>query len=196
MSPDDDQKAPFEKYSTTRWLVRGKVIYRILMNWEELKAYFMTAEPVSTQDARYKARLILDMLSNPVLYLYFHFVSPFVTEFDTVNAFFQAIDADPEEIYKELVAHSKSLHGRVFDELGRPLPVERVGFGGKLEFEAQKYISTQPNTVVAEVKVLDMKKQCLTFLIEAVHQVEKHLPAACNLFKGLSTLHPSKQSSI
>ena len=32
MSPDDDQKVPFEGHSTTRWLVRGKVIFRILMN--------------------------------------------------------------------------------------------------------------------------------------------------------------------
>jgi hypothetical protein len=36
MSPDDDQAPPFEKYSKTRWLVRGKVIFKILMNWEEL----------------------------------------------------------------------------------------------------------------------------------------------------------------
>ena len=43
MNPDDDQKAPFEKYSTTRWLVRGKVIFRILTNWNELKAYFLIA---------------------------------------------------------------------------------------------------------------------------------------------------------
>ena len=74
----------------------------------------MTAEPVSTQDARYKACLLLNMLNDPVLCLYFHFVSPFVTEFDRVNAFFQATDSDPEEMEKELVAHSKSLHGRVF----------------------------------------------------------------------------------
>ena len=31
---------PFLKYCSTRWLVRGKVLYSILVNWEELKAYF------------------------------------------------------------------------------------------------------------------------------------------------------------
>ena len=55
MCPDECRKAPFEKYSTTRWLVRGKVIYRILVNWNELKAYFLVAQPASTQAARYKS---------------------------------------------------------------------------------------------------------------------------------------------
>ena len=29
-----------EKVSFTLWLVRGKILFNILMNWEELKAYF------------------------------------------------------------------------------------------------------------------------------------------------------------
>ena len=63
MSPDNDQAAPFEKYSKTRWLVKGKVLFKILMNWEELKAYFMVAQPASTQSARYKANLQLTLFS-------------------------------------------------------------------------------------------------------------------------------------
>jgi hypothetical protein len=63
MNHDADQKAPFEKYSTTRGLVRGKVIFRILINWNELKAHFLTAQPASTQVARF-----MDMLKDPILY--------------------------------------------------------------------------------------------------------------------------------
>ena len=39
MSPDDDKAPPFEKYSKTRWLVRGKILFKIIMSWEELKDY-------------------------------------------------------------------------------------------------------------------------------------------------------------
>ena len=133
MNPDDGQKAPFEKYSTTRWLVRGKVIFRILTNWNELKAYFLTAQPASTQAARFKARILLDMLKDLIMYLYFHFVLPLVTEFDRVNA-----DADPEEMFTELSSHNKSLRGRVFDLEGKPLAIEKVDFGGKLLFRSHE----------------------------------------------------------
>lgn len=108
MSPDDDQVPQFEKYSATRWLVRGKLIFRVLTNWNELQAYFTVAQPASTQNAA------TDMLKDPILYLYFQFVSPLVSEFERVNAFFQATDADPEEMFTELDTHHKSLRGRVF----------------------------------------------------------------------------------
>ena len=35
---------PFEKISATRWLVRGKVMYNILVNWYELQAYFKACD--------------------------------------------------------------------------------------------------------------------------------------------------------
>ena len=55
-----------------------------------------------------------------------------------------------------------------------------------------KYISSQQDKASAEAKVLEVKKRCLDFLLEAVNQVEKRLPAARNIFKGLSALHPNK----
>ena len=55
-----------------------------------------------------------------------------------------------------------------------------------------KYASVQHDKAAAQAKVLEVKKRCLDFLLEAVRQVEKRLPAAHNIFKGLSALHPSK----
>ena len=58
MNPSDESGAkplPFQKMSTTRWLVRGKVIYNLLVNWEEIKAYFMVEEPNLKSDVRYKS---------------------------------------------------------------------------------------------------------------------------------------------
>ncbi|MPC69356.1 hypothetical protein E2C01_063579 [Portunus trituberculatus] len=77
--------SPFIKMSETRWLVRGKVIYNILLNWEELKAYFNIAKIEGTQDVRYKARLLWDMFNDDQNYLYFIFASPKVTEFERLK---------------------------------------------------------------------------------------------------------------
>ena len=79
MNPSGEQKgiaSPLKRYSKMTWLVRGKVILNCLVNWVELKAYYMSALPTCTQDAWYKARSILEMLNDPIVHLYFHFVSP------------------------------------------------------------------------------------------------------------------------
>ncbi|RXM97690.1 Baculoviral IAP repeat-containing protein 6 [Acipenser ruthenus] len=175
-----------------RGKVRGKVIFNILMNWEELKAYFMSAEPASSQDAQYKAHIILEMLCDPVNFFYYHFVSPLTTEFERVSAFFQATNADPAEMYKELSTHSKRLRSRVYDEHDNFLPPSRVDFGAKFEAEAKKYVAAHQNSALHQAKVEEIKLGCINFLTEAIQQVEKHLPSQNDLFKGLSSLHPSK----
>ena len=91
-----DIPSPFLKMLETRWLVRGKIIYNILVNWEELKTYLSIAKIEGTQDVRYKARQLCDMISDDLNYLYFVFVSPLVTEFKSViNALFQSTNAKP-----------------------------------------------------------------------------------------------------
>lgn len=79
---------PFLKASATRWLVRGRVIKRLLENWEELKAYFKCAMQEGAQDVRYKARTLHDMLHDDVNYLYFLFLSPIVLEFEKNQCIF------------------------------------------------------------------------------------------------------------
>lgn len=65
------------------WLVMGKVMYNILMNWYELLAYFSVVEmSLSGQpDSKYKARLLKEMFQDKMNYLYFHFATPVVQEF-------------------------------------------------------------------------------------------------------------------
>lgn len=71
------------------------------------------------------------MFKYPITYHYVHFVSTLVSEFDRVNAFFQATDADPEEMHTELHSHNHSLPGRVYDLEGKPLTIEKVDLGVK-----------------------------------------------------------------
>jgi len=56
---------PFVKPSFTGWLAKRKVMYNILTNWEELKAYFTSAELAKSRyESKHKARILKDKLFN------------------------------------------------------------------------------------------------------------------------------------
>jgi len=47
-------------------------MFNILMNWEELKAYFTSAELAQSQfDTKFRARLLKEILSDNKNYLFF-----------------------------------------------------------------------------------------------------------------------------
>ena len=195
MNPSDESGAkplPFQKMSTTRWLVRGKVIYNLLVNWEEIKAYFMVEEPNLKSDVRYKARRILSMLNDPVNLLYFHFLSPLVTEFERVNAIFQTTNADAEEMVRQLLSLQKSLHARIYGFGGGEtiLPLSRIDFGVKYLLETKKYIEEQGNSSNAKEVVSEVSTRCKNVLVELLQQVGKRLPDNEKLFCGLNNLNP------
>lgn len=146
---------PFQKLSSTRWLVRGKVIYNILVNWEELKAYFSVALPKADASCRHKAREILNMLKDPVNFLYFQFVSPLVTDFERLNSLFQSTDADPEDLIKELLLHHKSLQNRIFNKNAQLLPISKIDYGAKFTQELNTY-TKKPKTTLLKLYKLQL----------------------------------------
>lgn len=63
MNPDGCiSPSPFIKFSRTRWLARGKVLYNILVNWFELQAYFEAISRKAPANQRYKIRQIHSIL--------------------------------------------------------------------------------------------------------------------------------------
>ena len=192
----DDERvsfsSAFQKMSTTRWLVRGKLIYNILVSWEELKTYFSIAELEMDSSARYKAKLIGEMLKDDINKLYFHFVSPIVNEFERVNAFFQATQIDPNDMSKELNLFHSSLRSRLFFANGSNIPIERVDFGAKYIYERDHLIYSSNNNSTVVQKVNEMDSRCLQMLLEAERQVRKRLPCSEEMFLTLSFLHPSR----
>ena len=70
----ESAKLPFMKASTTRWLVRGKLIQNMINNWDCLRAYFTAVEISAGQDSHCKARYIKEMFHDDFNYLYFAFL--------------------------------------------------------------------------------------------------------------------------
>ena len=195
MDPNEEEHGkslPFEKLSATRWLVRGKVLYKILVNWEELKAYFSVTEPSCSSAVRYKARTILNMLKDDINFLYFHFLTPVVSEFERVNAFFQATNGDPDVCLKELCLYYTSLHNRVYNEKKELLPTDKVDFGVKFIQESSNFVGRSENKDAAKEKLREMYSRCQSFLVEAVSQVEKQIPENRKIFEELSNLSPRR----
>ena len=140
----------------------------------------------------YKARLIYEMLNDPINHLYFHFLSPVVSEFERVNAFFQATDLEANEMVKELNLFYNSLNGRVYNSSGVALPTDKVDYGAKFVFEAAALLRTSNNDENTARRVREMYNRCHSMLLEAAAQVQKRLPSSKDIFNGLSLLHPSR----
>jgi hypothetical protein len=81
-------------------------MFNILMNCEELKAYFTSAELAHSQfDTKFRARLLKETLSDYKNYMFFEFATPVVQEFKRLNSFFQQTKADPHELYQQIFLH-------------------------------------------------------------------------------------------
>ena len=80
-----------------------------MLNWKDLKAYFACASQSGSQDVRYKARIISDMLHDSITYLYFQFAIPVVSEFERINVSFQATNADSKKLNDYINVYYNSL---------------------------------------------------------------------------------------
>ena len=72
-------------------------MYSILIQWEELQAYFS-----SIVDKSFDARMLKDTILDESNKLYLTFVCPIIQNFETLNAAFQALNSDPTKSFQEL----------------------------------------------------------------------------------------------
>ena len=103
LTNDENESAGNVCFQSCPKLVSSK----LMLNWKELKAYFACASQSGSQDVRYKACIISDMLHDNITYLYFQFAIRVVSEFKRINASFQATNADSkaEEQYPKILFH-------------------------------------------------------------------------------------------
>jgi hypothetical protein len=77
-------------------------MFNILMNSEELKAYFTSADLAHSKfDTKFRARLLKEMSDNKK-YLFFEFATTVVQEFEKLNSLFQQTKADTHELYQPI----------------------------------------------------------------------------------------------
>ena len=131
------------------------------------------------------------MLFDDVNYLYCCFITPIAKEFDKINKYFQATDADPEAMSQQLHMHYASLKGRVYDD-GNELSISRIDFGSKFLSEALRCSLEHQNNSEFAIQLQNVKERCKRFLQDLIVQVEARLPTNKEIFSGLSLLKPSK----
>ena len=79
MNPDHQGVlTSFERFCKTRWLVRGKILYNILVNWEELLAYFQLIMDTAPPGQRMKMRQIYQTLKIFWIVLYYNCIIAFI----------------------------------------------------------------------------------------------------------------------
>lgn len=115
-----------------------------------------------------------------------------VKEFEQVNAFFQATNADPEKMVKELDLHYRSLRQRLFYVQGQTLAMSLVEFGAHFQSEALRCVHESKNGPSFGERVERLKERCHEFLLEVLQQVQTRLPQNKAIFQGLHGLHPTK----
>jgi hypothetical protein len=130
-------------------------MFNILMNWEELKAHFTCAELAQSQfGAKFRARLLKEMLSDSKNFLFFVFAKPVVQEFERLNSLFQQTKGDTHELYQQLLLHQKSLQNRLYDAKRQKKKIHQVDFGVKFLTACNKFL--QQNNCVEDH--LEIKK--------------------------------------
>lgn len=130
------------------------------------------------------------MLCDDANYLYFTFLSPVVSEFEKIDAFFPSVNIDPDKMYKELDLLHRTLKSRIFYKQGHRLSVGVTDFGAQFVSELLRCQHQESNLNKAAMQGLKQRFQ--EFLMDLLKEVEKRLPSNQAIFQGMSRLHPSR----
>lgn len=176
----------FTQFCATRWLGRSKVIFNIVTQWWELKAYFDIAQTQAPMKERYRARELYNMLADRTNLLYFHFLCPLVSEIEAVNKAFQSSSPDMSKLLDLLDLQHRSVRSRIFDVNQDKLKekhLSRVDLGAKFE-ECAKDMD--------KICVDEVRERCKRFLQKLDSEIEKRIPENKNVLKGVILFNPDK----
>ncbi|CAG5103821.1 Protein of unknown function, partial [Cotesia congregata] len=183
--------------STTRWLARGQAVERILNQWDTLKLNFDFAATEPHQD-RYVAKELQQMYNDPANLLYFTFLLPLLSEFNSINLLFQKEHADHFSILQELERFTLSLLRRVLHPSSVSLevdlnfqsiylPLQKVDFGYKFTALVNRLVK---DTDISQTTVNNVKHRCQLFLIRACKELLSRTSGNTAILKKIRVFSP------
>ena len=101
------------------------------------------------------------MLNDPILELFFIFVTPIVQEFESLNCKLQAESCDAEKLFQELNTLQVTLRGRLYDDRGNKKAISLLDFGNKF---ISACASLAQKDLGKHDQINDMKRRCHRFL--------------------------------
>jgi hypothetical protein len=185
--------------SQTRWLSLNLAVNRILEQFEALKLYFSAEINVSKAPG---AEEIYQLLINPVNKLYLQFLEYVLPTFNSANLEFQSEIPKIQYLYSKMSGAYKLLLSYYIKpdylkntdvtklQYRNPsnfLPLENIYLGPKVAIELN-------NKVLSNAQQHELRKNCLSFYVEAAHQIYKRFSfnsKEAQLIKSLSFLVPS-----
>lgn len=186
----------FVKLSDTRWLVQYFVVNNLLEHWLELQTHF---HAVIAKEKCYTARLLDQMLSDNVNFLYLTFLRPILYEVNRLNKIFQTDSIDLGLAVEDLsalilliarkIVKPSFLNYKIQDLLKEHdnelayLQLEEVNFG--IEY----YQALEKSGISKEQKI-DLETRAFSFLKRLFCEMAARLPENFKLFEGLKAFSP------
>ena len=184
---------PFQRHSATRFLVKGPLLKKILLNWPVLLDYFTQAERCAPVNQRGDIRQILEILNNCTFKLMLSSIVPIILEFESLNAKFQSSNPELLELQDELELLFRTTERRIYesDQSGRlkKLHYARADLGWKFDDECQKLISSKQ---VNSDQVRSVRETLCSFIYELYEQLKQRVPATRVSLESYAKMRPEK----
>lgn len=116
---------PFQKFCHTRWLLQGRCLYNLLVNWQEPKALSSMLQPKFARKFRRSATDSKTTIFTPLLCSW----PQLFKSLNTWMHFSRELMLIQEKLITELNFHYKSFEQRVFDSREEPLPRSCMDLG-------------------------------------------------------------------
>ena len=192
------------KPSQTRWLSMEQCVRRLLEQWPALELYFQKS---AEKDRLVTSQNIYAALTNPIIKLYFQFLSFVLPKFANFNKLFQSqtpnihfLTSYLATTYKAFLScylHPSYIRSVSLEHLDpasstKFLPLTGINMGEKVS-----QFMTQPPNILSPLKneIRGFLEHIQSFYVEAALQIKKRFPINDEILKSLIFLNPATINS-